>query len=105
MNLLRCVVAYHDRPGKRADRFFCAALSRQFNHRHDVIFVAVYATGGEQTHDMNCFTGRHGSVHRAAKYWVVEEGTFFDFNVQTRQVLIHDTTCTQVYVANFELPI
>jgi hypothetical protein len=62
---LRCVVAYRDRPGRRADRFFCTALGGQFNHRHDVIFVAVNAASREQAHDVNGFASSNGFIDRA----------------------------------------
>src|SRR5699024_9172935 len=70
--------------------FFCAAFSCQFYHRHDVIFVAVYAACGEQTHNVYCFTCVFRFIYRASQHWISKESAIFDFNVQTSQVLIHD---------------
>ncbi|MNV42342.1 hypothetical protein D3C71_1340130 [compost metagenome] len=81
--------------------FLCAALGCHLNHCQDVIFVAVNATGREQTHDVNGFTGFHRFIHRASQRWVAEESPFFNFNVQTGQVLINNTTRAQVDVSNF----
>lgn len=53
-----------------------------------MIFVAVNAASREQTHDVNGLASSNGFINRATQRWVGEEGAFFDFNVQTRQVLI-----------------
>ena len=81
--------------------FFCAAFGCQFNHRHDVIFVAVNATGRQQAHNVHRFTRRNGFVYRAGQHRVREEGTLFDFNIETGQVLVDDTTGAQVNVTHF----
>ena len=81
--------------------FLCATLCGQFNHRHDVIFVAMDATGREQTHDVHGFTGVFRLVNRCGQRRVSKESTFFNFNVQTGQVLIHDAARAQVNVTDF----
>ncbi|CNU06327.1 Uncharacterised protein [Salmonella enterica subsp. enterica serovar Bovismorbificans] len=50
---------------------------------------------------MNRFTGVFRLVYRIGQDWVSKESTFFNFNVQTRQVLINDAACAQVNVAHF----
>lgn len=47
------------------------------------------------------FTCGDGFVDRAGQHRIGEEGAFFDFNVQTGQILIHDTTRAEVYVTHF----
>ena len=81
--------------------FFRTALSGQFYHRHDVIFVAVNTARREQTHNVNGLACGNGFINRSGERWVGKECTFFDFNVQARQVLINDTARTQVNVTHF----
>jgi hypothetical protein len=50
---------------------------------------------------VNGLASSNGFINRATQRWVGEEGAFFDFNVQTRQVLIHDTPGAQVNVTDF----
>ena len=83
--------------------FFRTALGGQFNHRHDVIFVAVNAARREQAHNMNGLACGNGFIYRSGERWVGKECTFFDFNVQARQVLINDTACAQVNVTHFRV--
>jgi hypothetical protein len=81
-----------------------AALCRQLHHRHDVIFVAVDAAWRHQAHDMYCFAGGNRFIDRGGQYRVGEEGAFFNFHIETGQVLIDDTTGAQVDVAYFGVP-
>ena len=83
---------------------FSAALCRQLHHRHDVIFVAVDAAWRHQTHDMYRFAGGNRFIDRGGQYRVGEEGAFFNFHIETGQVLIDDTTGAQVDVTHFGVP-
>lgn len=82
-----------------------AALCRQLHHRHDVIFVAVDAARRHQAHDMYCFAGGNRFIDRGGQYRVGEEGAFFNFHIETGQVLIDDTTGAQLTWPTSEFPI
>lgn len=75
--------------------FLSAALCCQLHHGHDVIFVAVDAARRHQAHDVDRFTGGNRFVDRGGEYRVGEEGAFFNFNIETGQVLVDDTTGAQ----------
>ncbi|KEP73238.1 hypothetical protein HR12_15970 [Microbacterium sp. SUBG005] len=57
----------------------------------------------EQTHNVNGLACGNGFINRSGERWVGKECTFFDFNVQARQVLINDTARTQVNVTHFRV--
>ena len=52
---------------------------------------------------MNGFACGNGFIHRTTQHRVGEEGAFFDFNIQTRQILIDDTPGPQVDVTDFRV--
>ncbi len=81
--------------------FLSTAFSGHFYHRHDVIFVAVYAASREQTHDVYRFAAIFCLVDRIGQHRVSEESTLFNFNIQTGKVLIHDAARAQVDVTHF----
>jgi len=63
----------------------------------------VYAACGEQAHDVHGVARSHGGIHRACQDRVGEESAFFNFNIQARQILIHDAARTQVDMAYFRV--
>lgn len=83
----RCAAGYRGRQEGVQINFIRAALGCQFNHRHDVVFVAVDAARRHQAHDMHGFARGDGFIDRAGQYRVGEEGAFFDFNVRAGQIL------------------
>ncbi len=77
--------------------FFCG----QLDHRHNVVFVTVDTTGREQTHNVYRFACGGGFLNRAGQHRVCKEGAFFNFNIQTGQILVDNASGTQVDVSNF----
>lgn len=85
--------------------FIRAALGCQFNHRHDVVFVAVDAARRHQAHDMHGFARGDGFIDRAGQYRVGEEGAFFDFNVRAGQIRYTMRPAPRLTWPTSELPI
>ena len=78
-----------------------ATLGGHLDHAHDVLFVAVYATRGHQTHDVNGLALGHGSVDSLGQLDVLEEVAVLDVLGDAGQLLIDDATGTDVGVAHF----
>ncbi len=54
---------------------------------------------------MYCFAGGNRFIDRGGQYRVGEEGAFFNFHIETGQVLIDDTTGAQLTWPTSEFPI
>ncbi len=81
--------------------FFGTTVGRHLNHRHDVIFVGVHTTGGEQTHQVHSFAVANRGINSLDQLRIGLEFTIFDRFGDTGQVLINHATSTQVHVTNF----
>ena len=52
---------------------------------------------------MHGFACGNGFIHRTTQHRVGEEGAFFDFNIQTRQILIDNAPGARVDVTDFRV--
>ena len=66
-----------------------------------MLFVAVYATRGHQTHDVHGLALGHGSVDSLGQLDVLEEVAVLDVLGDAGQLLIDDATGTDIGVAHF----
>ena len=83
--------------------FFSTALGGHFNHRIDMIFVAVNPAGREKAQNMYRFAGRLRLINRIAIDRVGEKVTVGDRLVDTSKVLIDHTTGTQCHMTHFRI--
>lgn len=63
--------------------------------------MAMNATGREQPHDVDRFTGRNSGINRLAVLGVVIEITLAECLVNPRYRLIHNPARAQTHVAHF----
>jgi hypothetical protein len=76
------------------------------DQRKDVIFVAVDAAIGQQSHDVQCRA--FGLLDGLLQYRVLVEAVFFDIAVDTADVLLDNPTGADIQVTHFrvaELPL
>ncbi len=75
----------------------------QFQHRQDLLLVAVHATGREQPEYMQGGGRLRRSGAGADQFGIVEETAVLDRRVHPGQVLVNDATGAQVHVAHFRI--
>ena len=77
-----------------------AAPGGHLRHRHQVVFMAVYAARGEQAEDVHRLVGGDGLVDRAGDHRVFEEFAVADGLGDAGEVLVHHAACAEVHVAD-----
>ncbi len=73
----------------------------QFEHREDVVLVAVHATGGEQAHEMERAVDRLRGGTGGAQFGIGEEAAVLDGRIDAGEVLVDDPAGAEVHVPDF----
>ena len=79
----------------------CTTLGGQFNHGCDMVLVAVYATFGEQTHDVDRFALACCRIDGLAQCGIIEEVAVTNFFRNPGQFLVDNATSTNIDVTYF----